>query len=118
MRAVLLGLMLLSFSTCWPQGNETVMLPPAHVRHLAGLVTDRAGAVIPSAVVEDCDATFAKVLASTRTDTNGRFQFLGATRGSTHYLRVRYPGFDLARVKVSVRTFSLGHLVIRLAVGT
>jgi hypothetical protein len=94
------------------------MLPPVHVHHLGGIVTDRDGVVIPSAVVEDCDPAFEKVLASAKTDAKGKFLFAGTKYGSTHYLRVRYPGFDLARIKVDVRAFAFGHLVIRLSVGT
>jgi hypothetical protein len=100
------------------QGNQIVEMSPEKVRHLAGVVTDTMGDAVFGATVEDRDSTFSKILATCKTDENGRFSFPKAKRGVRHYLQAVSPGFDLMRIPVSVGRIGKDRLVIRLVVGT
>jgi hypothetical protein len=100
------------------QGNQTVEMSPEKVRHLTGVVTDMNGDAVFGATVEDRDSTFGKILATRRTDENGRFSFPKAKRGTRHYLEVISPGFNLTRIPVTLDRDGEDQLRIRLAVGT
>ena len=96
----------------------TIEYKPRNIRHLAGVVTDVSGAVIPGAVIADCDATYRRVLASTKTDSNGRFNFEHVSLGSRHYLKVDYPNSDEVHMPVKIWPFAGASLHIQLHVGT
>lgn len=116
-----IGSLLAAFTLAVPliaQGNQIVELLPTDARHLAGVVTDATGAGISGALVEDCDSTYKRVIASEKTDANGHFSFPNARYGSVHYLSVRCPNFDLTHVKVMIGSLAKRGLRIRLAVGT
>jgi len=97
------------------QGNMTVEFKPVNVRHLAGVVTyANSQEGIVGAIVEDYDSKYKQVLASATTDRNGRFSFPRARYGSVHYLNVRYPGWDLTRIPVTIRFFAKNELYLNL----
>jgi len=100
------------------QGNETVEYQPEKARHLAGLVTDVTGKPIAGVVVEDCDANFKQVLGSVTTDINGRFSFSHVKHGSKHYLKIRFPNYDLDQHIVTISLFAKARLNVQLHVGT
>jgi hypothetical protein len=108
--AMKIGLVLALMAFALPaqtQGNMTVVYKPVNVRHLNGVVTysgSREG--IMGAIVEDCDPMYKHILASTTTDRSGRFSFPHVKYGSVHYLNVRYPGWDLTRIPVTIRLFA------------
>jgi hypothetical protein len=80
-----IGLVLALFAPALPacaQGDMTIQFRPVNVRNLAGVVTGASGKGFQGAVVEDCDSTYKRVLASTTTDANGRFSFAHAKYGA------------------------------------
>jgi hypothetical protein len=117
---------------------------PFHAQYLTGIVVDSTGAPVPGVVIEDCVQTFIQarasiesetpvfekrmildchfepkhVLASTTSDSNGRFKFPHAKMGTTHYLFVSYPGFDPMQITVKLRWFAMGNLRIQLQIAT
>ena len=100
------------------QGNETVEYKTRSIRDFAGVVVDPSGAAIAGAVVTDCDAKYQQVFASIKTDSNGRFAFPEAKKGSQHFLKVDSPGFDEVRIPIKIQPFAKSGLRIKLHVGT
>jgi hypothetical protein len=116
-----IGLVLALFAPALPacaQGDMTIQFRPVNVHNLAGVVTGASGKGFQGAVVEDCDSTYKRVLASTTTDANGRFSFAHAKYGTVHYLNVRYPNFQLIHIPATLRFFARGGLRIHLIPGT
>jgi hypothetical protein len=124
---------------------ELIMIErPFQARHLAGVVVDSTGAPVAGVVIEDCVQTFRKVrapgdtetpvfeermildchfeskhvLASTRTDSEGRFKFPHATMGSTHYLYLSQSGFDPMQIAVKLRFFACAEMRVKLVIAT
>ena len=117
---------------------------PFHAQNLAGVVVGSTGAIVPGVVVKDCVQTFRQVrasvesqtpvfekrmildchsepkhvLASTTSDSNGRFRFPHTKMGTTHYLFVYYPGFDPMQITVKLRWFAKGNLRIQLHIAS
>ena len=145
--AVQIGLVLalLAFALPARAGIELITFAhPFRTHHLAGVVVDATGAPVPGVVIEDCVQTFRQVrapgdaeppvfeeamvldchsepkhiLASTTTDSNGRFKLPHAKMGSTHYLYVYCPGFDPMQITVKLRWFARRNLRIKLHIAT
>lgn len=117
---------------------------PFHAQSLAGIVVDSAGSPVPGVVIEDCVQTFRQVrgsdhseppvfeeamildchsepkhiLASTKTDAHGHFEFPQAKMWTTHYLYVMCDGFDPMQITVKLRWFAKGNLRIQLHIAT
>jgi hypothetical protein len=117
---------------------------PFHAQNLAGIVVDSTGAPVPGVVIEDCVQTFRQVrgsdhseppvfeeamildchsepkhvLASTTSDSEGRFKLPHAKMGTTHYLFVYCSGFDPMQITVKLRWFARRHLRIKLIIAT
>jgi hypothetical protein len=110
---------LLASSLPLPAQYELVTIErPFHSRDLAGAVVDSTGASVAGALIEDRDATFTRVLASTTTDANGRFAFPQSKLGTTHYLNVQSKGFDPMHITVVLKGIAKGHVKIQLRVAT
>jgi hypothetical protein len=104
-------------SAAYAQGYALVVIEhPFRAQDLAGAVVDPTGAPVEGVVVEDCDASFMHVLASTQTDEKGRFRFPKAKSGSTHFLRLEVHGFDPMHVTVLIRRLARTKLCIRLTI--
>ena len=145
--AMQVGLMLalLAFALSARAGIDLITFDrPFHAQNLAGVVVDSTGAPVPGVEVEDCIQTFKQVrapgdaeppifeqamlldchsepkhvLASTTTDSKGRFRFPHAKIGTTHYLFVYCPGFDPMQINVKLRWFARRNLRIRIDVAT
>jgi hypothetical protein len=117
---------------------------PFHARHLAGVVVDSTGAPVSGVVVEDCVQTFIQarasveadtsifekrmildchsepehILASTKTDAHGYFEFPRSKMGTTHYLFVYCPGWDPMQMIVKLRRYVKRNLKIQLHIAT
>ena len=113
---------------------------PFQARNLAGVVVDSTGASVAGVVIEDCVQTFRQVrapgdaeppvfekamildchfepkhvLASTATDSEGRFRFPQAKMGTIHYLHVSCNGWDPMQFQVKIRRFARANLLIKL----
>jgi Carboxypeptidase regulatory-like domain len=110
---------LLASSLPSPAQYELITIErPFHSRDLAGAVVDITGAPVPGATIEDRDATFARVLASTISDANGRFAFPQGKLGTAHYLNVQSKGFDPMHITVVLKGIAKGHVKIQLRVAT
>jgi len=106
-------------SSAGAQGNETITFKSFRsTRHLAGDVTYTDGAVVPGAIVADCDSTYGRVLASAKTDASGHFSFAHARMGSKHYLKVDFPAFQEVHMPAKIWPFAKAGLHIRLSPGT
>jgi hypothetical protein len=145
--SVLLGLAMAVFVLALPAQAEYQLIEfayPFHARELAGVVVDQTGAPVPGVVIEDCVQTFGQqwtsihekksaidepmlldchtepkhILASTTTDSKGRFKFPQPKMGTTHYLYVTRNGFDPMQITVKLRWFAKGNLRIQLAIAT
>jgi|GEM_PF-2396672 len=72
-----------------------------HAKKLNGSVhMAMAGSPLALVLIEECDSTFGKVLASTRTDHYGNFELKPGRRGKVHYLRLSAPGFATREYEV------------------
>jgi hypothetical protein len=91
---------------------------PFRAQNLAGIVVDSTGAPVPGASIEDRDATFTQVLASTTTDANGSFEFQRARVGTTHYLHIQSNGFDPMHITVTLRHLAKLKLKIQLHIAS
>ncbi len=104
--------------------TQTHTLVGIHARHLAGIITDMTGKPVPGEVIEDCDSTFTKVYASTKSDEQGNFSFARAKLGSTHYLRMdfyelnRELVFDPMHLTIKIRLFAKTKVFIKLFLAT
>jgi hypothetical protein len=116
-----LGLVCMALTLAGPvfaQGNMTIEFRLSKVRHLTGVVADLAGRPFPGAIVEDCDPTYNRVLASATTNGEGRFSLPPGRYGTIHYLKIRYPNFQLVHMPVTIRLFAKPELHIALEPGT
>lgn len=79
-----------------------------------------AGSPLALVLIEECDSTFTKVLASTRTDHYGNFELKPGRRGKVHYLRLSAPGFATREYEVTLAPEApdLLKLELRLAAKT
>jgi hypothetical protein len=101
------------------QGNETITFKSARsIRHLTGVITYTDGTVIPGVIVADCDLTYDRVLASTKTDASGNFSFPHTKLGSKHYLKIDFPAYQKVHMPVKIWPFAKARLRIRLTPGT
>jgi hypothetical protein len=91
---------------------------PFRAQNLAGIVVDSTGAPVPGASIEDRDATFTNVLASTTTDANGSFELPRTKVGTTHYLHVQSKGFDPMHITVTLRHLAKLKLKIQLHIAS
>jgi hypothetical protein len=91
---------------------------PFQAQKLAGIAVDPSGSSVMGVLIEDCDATFKRVRASTRTDENGHFALHGSRLGGTHYLRVSKDGFDPMQMTVDLKPGASAELTIQLHVAT
>ena len=91
---------------------------PFEAQKLAGVALDASGASVIGVLVEDCDSTFKRVLASAWTDENGHFAFRRAKTGTTHYLRISKGGFDPMHIEVRVTNAGEPDLKIQLHIAT
>jgi hypothetical protein len=145
--AIQIGLVLalLVFALPARAGIELITFDrPFNARNLAGIVVDSTGAPVPGVVIEDGVQTFIQarasieaetpvfekrmildchsepkhVLASTKTDAHGHFEFPRAKMWTTHYLYVMCDGFDPIQITVKLRWFAKGNLRIKLVIAT
>jgi hypothetical protein len=145
--SVLLGLTMAVFVLALPAQAEYQLIEfayPFHAHELAGVVVDQTGMPVSGVVIEDCVQTFRQVrassdaetpvfeermildchvepkhvLASTTTDSKGRFKFPQPKMGTTHYLYVTRNGFDPMQITVKIRWFAIRQLRIRISVAT
>ena len=103
-----------SAGVAFPQNVLITIKRPFQAQNLAGSVLDPAGAPVEGVLVEDCDATFTRILASTRTDREGRFTFSKAKSGSTHYLILSMNGFNPMHVTVRIRHLAHTGVLVHL----
>ncbi len=92
-----------------------------HAKKLDGSVHMAiAGSPLALVLIEECDSTFSKVLASTRTDHYGNFALKPGRRGKVHYLRLSAPGFATREYEVILApdAADLLKLELRLAAKT
>ena len=61
-----------------------------------------AGSPLALVLIEECDSTFDRVLASARTDHYGNFDLKPGRRGNVHYLRLSAPGFATREYEVTL----------------
>jgi hypothetical protein len=124
--SMLIGLLMaISVSALHTQAQtQTHTLVGIHSRHLAGIITDMTGKPVPGEVIEDCDSTFTKVYAATKSDEQGNFSFAHAKLGSTHYLRMdfyelnRELVFDPMHLTIKIRLFAKTKVFIKLFLAT
>ena len=100
------------------QGNMTIEFRSRDIRNLAGVVTFSDRAVVAGAIVADCDSTYTRVLASTKTDATGRFSLPNAMLGSKHFLKVDFPNFQEVHMPVRISPTAKAELRISLTPGT
>jgi hypothetical protein len=117
---------------------------PFQTRNLTGVVVDSMGAPVAGVVIEDCVQTFRQVrasgdaeppvfekamildchfepkhvLASTTTDSEGRFRFPHAKMGTIHYLHVSCNGWDPMQLQVKIRRFARASPLIKLHIAS
>lgn len=117
---------------------------PFQARNLAGVVVDSTGAPVAGVAIEDCVQTFRQVrapgdaeppvfekamildchsesehvLASTTTDSEGRFRFPHAKMGTIHYLHVSCNGWNPMQLQVKIRRFARSNLLIKLHIAS
>jgi hypothetical protein len=118
-RAIGLFLMFLAVSA-HPRAQVVLITfdHPFQAQKLAGVVLDPTGASVMGVLIEDCDPTFKRVRASTRTDENGRFAFRKGKAGTIHFLRVSKDGFDPMRMTVQLKPTASAELEIKLYIAT
>lgn len=68
--------------------------------------------------VELCNAGWKEVLASTKTDSEGRFSLEQVRKSKLIYLRVRAPGMDICQLRVRIDKRAAAELHIYLSVAT
>jgi hypothetical protein len=83
------------------------------VRQVDGIVVDGEGLPIPAALIEEYSWDWQNVLASTRTNRDGRFLLVPGAPVRIHYLRVSALGFDILQVRVDEQQ-KAGTLRLRL----
>lgn len=121
MKAIILaaGIALLS-PIANSQGNQTeTVQQPIHARQLDGYVRlryDQSG--IPDVHIDECDAGWKHVLASTTTDDRGHFHLKPSTNDATHYLRLTARGFNIRFYTVRLSRHAPPELNLELNVGT
>lgn len=94
--------------------TETYTLPQTvSARRVDGVVLDNEGVPIPAALIEEYSWDWETVLASTRTDRDGRFLLVPGAPVRLHYLRVSALGFDILQVRVDEQQ-KAGTLRLRL----
>jgi hypothetical protein len=107
--------------TAWlPQGNASIQMRPVRAQKLVGIVTmagDNSQG-ISGVHVEECDAEWQHVLASTMTDDKGEFHLAPARKGPIHRLRIYAPGFDVSEYPVKLSRFAPAELHLEIRVGT
>jgi hypothetical protein len=144
--SLLLGLAVTVFAFMQPaRAIELITFSsPFHAHEFAGVVVDQTGAPVSGVVIEDCVQTFGQqwtsihekkaildepmlldchsepkhVLASTTTDSNGRFKFPQAKKGTTHYLNICCKGFDPMQITLQLRWFAKRNIKIMLHIAT
>ena len=100
-----IGALSVAFALALPllaQYETIVVGHPIRAQRLAGIVEDSIGTPIAGVVVEDRDAAFKGVLATTKTDANGHFAFPGTAHGKTHHLHLQSLGFDPLEITVEL----------------
>jgi|ERR1039458_2888683 hypothetical protein len=145
---VLIGLVVALIAFALPvraQGYALISFAyPFHAHELAGVVVDSTGAPVPGVEIDDCVQTFRQVrapgdaeqpifeqsmildchfepkhfLASTTTDSKGRFRFPHTKMGIAHYLYLSHYGFDPMQITVKLRWFARRNLRIKLVIAT
>lgn len=101
--------------------QEEEAVEQVHAKKLNGSVhMAMAGSPLALVLIEECDSTFSKVLASARTDHYGNFELKPGRRGKIHYLRLSAPGFATREYEVilSPDAPDLLKLELRLAAKT
>lgn len=94
--------------------TETYTLPQTvPARRVDGVILDDQGIPIPAALIEEYSWNWETVLASTRTDRDGRFFLVPGAPVRLHYLRVSALGFDILQVRVDEQQ-KAGTLRLRL----
>ena len=83
------------------------------VGQVGGIVVDDQGHGVPAALIEEYSWDWKYMLASTRTDRQGRFLLVPGAPVRIHYLRVSALGFDLLQVRVGQQQ-KAGKLRLRL----
>ncbi|HEY4046084.1 MAG TPA: hypothetical protein VGM27_04375 [Acidobacteriaceae bacterium] len=69
---------------------------------------------LSTVLIEECDASWSRVLGSTRTDYQGNFKLKPAKRGKTYYLRVSAKGFYTRHYEVTLSPNSPDELKLEL----
>jgi hypothetical protein len=109
-----LAAILLSTHLALPQRTDTYTVPDTvPVGQVGGIVVDDQGHGIPAALIEEYSWDWKYMLASTRTDREGRFLLIPGAPVRIHYLRVSALGFDLLQVRVGQQQ-KAGKLRLRL----
>jgi hypothetical protein len=114
---VAIALSTICATLCLAQGNETIQMLPVKARQLKGIVR-AADQPVQGVHLEECDADWKHILASTMTDANGHFHLTPAGKGPTHYLRIYAPNFDVSEYPVRLSRFAPAELQLTIHVGT
>ena len=119
-KAWLLACVLLCTRLAIPQsrpstGTYTVPEPvrAQQAQQLNGIVVDDQGLPVLAALIEEYTWDWNYMLASTRTDREGRFLLIPGAPVRIHYLRVSALGFDLLQLRVDEQP-KAGTLRLRL----
>ena len=102
------------------QGNQLeIVRQPIRAMRLEGYVRlhDHTQG-IANVRIDVCDLGWKHVLSSTVTDGSGHFNLEPATAGSTYYLRLTAPGFNLREYTVKLSKHAPVELKLELNVGT
>ena len=82
-------------------GDEGV--EEAKAKKLSGTVSIAdEGSPLATVLIEECDPSFSKVLASTHSDRYGNFDLKPGRRGKVHYLRISADGFVTQEYEVTL----------------
>lgn len=87
-----------------------------HAKKLEGMVhiDGEKNAALATVLIEECDSSWSRVLASTKTDYQGRFKLKPGRRGKTHYLRVSAKGFNTRHYEVILSSDAPEELMLTL----
>ncbi len=101
----------------YPEASETVEIEePFSAKSLSGIIELPNGGGIADVLVERVSSDWSTRLDAAFTDSEGRFSFSDAPRG-TYYLKLSKTGFSTLRVKVHLNKKAKSHLKLALPLG-
>lgn len=90
---------------------------PFQAQNLAGtVIAEISNGGIAGVTVQECTEKWATVLASTTTDSKGRFAFPSSSGNGLHYLRLSAPGFNIMLIRISIGSSGPKEFSVRIQV--